>query len=177
MSLAMSVVPLVLAPFLPKLQRAFSPVVAGTVVLLIGLLLIPTSMFGIGTPLPGGGSPARGLLAAGVVLALVVGLNALRFNWARLSAALLALLGGYLLCLLIGGVQAPVGGAWFALPRPLKYGLSFDPSFILPFGFVYSGHGHRNAGRPHRLLRAFRRADQRPRSTGSACAAACLPTA
>ena len=50
----------------------------------------------------------------------------------------LALLGGYLLCLLIGGVQAPVAGeAWFALPQPLKYGLSFNPAFILPFGFVY----------------------------------------
>ena len=39
--------------FLPRMQRAFSPVVAGTVVLLIGLSLIPTSMFGIETALPG----------------------------------------------------------------------------------------------------------------------------
>ena len=137
MSLAMSVVPMALAPFLPKLQRAFSPVVAGTVVLLIGLLLIPTSMFGIQTPLAGHGSPALGLVASGIVLTLVIVLNALRYSWARLSAALLALLGGYGLCLLVGGVQAPVGGAWFALPQPLKYGLSFDASFILPFGFVY----------------------------------------
>ena len=137
MSLAMSVVPLVLAPFLPKLQRAFSPVVAGTVVLLIGLLLIPTSMFGIQTPLPGRGTSWFGLAAAGLVLALVVVFNALRYSWARLSAALLALLGGYVLCVLVGGVQAPAGGAWFALPRPFKYGLSFDASFILPFGFVY----------------------------------------
>ncbi len=138
MSLSMAVVPLVLAPFLPRLQRAFSPVVAGTVVLLIGLLLIPTSMFGIQTPLAGGGSPSLGLVAAGIVLALVVILNALRFSWARLSAALLALLGGYVMCLVVGGVQAPAGGgAWFALPQPLKYGLRFDPSFILPFGFIY----------------------------------------
>ncbi len=106
MSLAMAVVPLVLAPFLPRLQRAFSPVVAGTVVLLIGLLLIPTSMFGIQTPLPGAHAPCMGLLAAAGVLALVVVLNALRTSWARLSAALLALLGGYLLCVGVGGVQA-----------------------------------------------------------------------
>ena len=138
MSLSMALVPLVLAPFLPRLQRVFSPVVAGTVVLLIGLLLIPTSMFGIQTPLPGSHAPYMGLLAAGVVLALIVGLNALHLSWAKLSAALLALLGGYLLCLLVGGVRAPdAGGAWFALPQPLKYGLSFDPGFIVPFGFCY----------------------------------------
>ncbi len=139
MSLAMSAVPLALAPFLPRMQRAFSPVVTGSVVLLIGLSLIPTSMFGIGAALPGAHGPAVGLLAAGVVLALVVGLNALGLSWARLSAALLALLGGYLFCLAVGGVQVPEsnGGSWFALPQPLKYGLGFDPAFILPFGFVY----------------------------------------
>ncbi len=138
MSLSMALVPLALAPFLPRLQRAFSPVVAGTVVLLIGLLLIPTSMFGIGTPLPGEHAPATGLLAAGVVLALVVLLNALRLPWAKLSAALLALLVGFLLCLLVGGVRPPEpGGAWFMLPQPLKYGLRFDAGFILPFGFCY----------------------------------------
>ena len=137
MSLTMAIVPLALAPFLPRLQRAFSPIVAGTVVLLIGLLLIPTSMFGIQTPLPGTHAPAMGLAAAGVVLALLVTLNALRLPWARLSAALLALLSGYVLCLVVGGVQTPAGGAWFAVPRPLKYGLSFDARFILPFAFCY----------------------------------------
>ncbi len=138
MSLAMAVVPLALAPFLPRLQRAFSPVVAGTVVLLIGLLLIPTSMFGVQTPLPGTHATSMGLLAAAVVLALVVALNVLRVSWARLSAPLLALVGGYLVCLAVGGVQNPTtGGAWFALPHPLRYGLSFDVRFILPFGFIY----------------------------------------
>ena len=138
MSLTMAVVPLALAPFLPRLQRAFSPVVAGTIVLLIGLLLIPTSMFGIQTALPGDHAAGMGLAAAGVVLAVVVVLNVSRRSWARLSAALLALLAGYLWCVAVGGVRAPAAGdAWFAVPHPLKYGLSFDARFILPFGFVY----------------------------------------
>ena len=137
MSLSMALVPVVLAPFLPRLQRVFSPVVAGTVVLLIGLLLIPTSMFGIQTPLPGTHDPGMGLIAAAVVLAMIVLFNALHLAWVKLSAALLALLSGYVLCLLVGGVQAPAGGAWFALPQPLRYGLKFDAGFILPFGFCY----------------------------------------
>ena len=94
MSLAMAVVPMALAPFLPRLQRAFSPVVAGTVVLLIGLLLIPTSMFGIaGRRCRAAHAPGHGVWSRpGVVLALLVTLNALRLPWARLSAALVALL-------------------------------------------------------------------------------------
>jgi xanthine permease len=138
MSLATAFVPLVLAPFLPRLQRAFSPVVTGTVVLLIGLLLIPTSMFGVGTPLEGDHAPGMGLLAAAVVVSILVGMNALRYPWTRISAALLALMGGYLLCAALGAVRAPAaGGAWFALPIPLKYGLHFDIRFVVPFAFLY----------------------------------------
>ncbi len=137
MSLVMALVPIGLAPFLPRLQRAFSPVVAGTVVLLLGLLLIPTSMYGVQTPLAGGNAPVASLAVTALVLALLVFFNALGATWARVSAALLALAGGLLACVLLGGVEAPPAGAWFALPSPLKYGLSFSWSFVIPFAFVY----------------------------------------
>jgi len=137
MSLIMAVVPMVLAPFLPRLQKAFSPVVAGTVVLLIGLLLIPTAMYGVQTPLSDEHPPIYSLLAAGLVIALVVAFNAIRATWARTSAALLALVGGILFCVLLGGIATPPGGPWFTLPHPLKYGLSFAWAFVIPFGFVY----------------------------------------
>lgn len=137
MSLVMAVVPIGLAPFLPRLQRAFSPLVSGTVVLLMGLLLIPTSMYGVQTPLANGNAPVLSLVATALVIALVIGLNAVRASWARISAALLALAGGLLFCAALGGIQVPPTGAWFALPDPLKYGLSFSWSFVIPFGFVY----------------------------------------
>ncbi|HEY9249633.1 MAG TPA: solute carrier family 23 protein, partial [Rariglobus sp.] len=44
MSLVTAPVQLVLAPFLPKLHRVFTPLVSGVVVLLIGLSLIPSAM-------------------------------------------------------------------------------------------------------------------------------------
>jgi xanthine permease len=137
MSLAMAIVPLGLAPFLPRLQKAFSPVVAGTVVLLLGLLLIPTSMYGVQTPLANGNAPLNSLLATALVVGLVVFFNALQASWARISAALLALAGGLLFCTALGGIHTPPSGAWFALPDPLRYGLSFHWSFVIPFGFVY----------------------------------------
>ncbi len=137
MSLAMAIVPVGLAPFLPRLQKAFSPVVAGTVVLLIGLLLIPTSMYGVQTPLANGNPSINSLIVTGLVVGLVILFNALGASWARISAALLALAGGLLACVLFNGVQSPPSGAWFALPSPLKYGLGFEWAFVIPFGFVY----------------------------------------
>jgi xanthine/uracil permease len=98
MSLAMAIVPIGLAPFLPRLQKAFSPVVAGTVVLLIGLLLIPTSMYGVQTPLANGNPSVNSLIVTAFVVGLVILFNALGASWARISAALLALAGGLLAC-------------------------------------------------------------------------------
>jgi xanthine permease len=137
MSLAMAIVPIGLAPFLPKLQKAFSPVVAGTVVLLIGLLLIPTSMYGVQTPLANGNPSVNSLIVTALVVGLVILFNALGASWARISAALLALAGGLLACVFLNGVQSPPAGAWFALPSPLHYGLGFSWAFVIPFGFVY----------------------------------------
>ena len=123
MSLTMAVVPLALAPFLPRFAtRVFSPVVAGTVVLLIGLLLIPDEH----VRHPGAAArhttrPSMGLVAAGVVLALVVTFNTLRAYRGRgCRRRCSRWRADILLCLAVGGVQAPEGGAWFAVPQPLR---------------------------------------------------------
>lgn len=138
MALAMAPIEIILAPFLPRLQKFFSPVVSGTVVLLIGVLLIPTAVMGVQAPLAGDHSALTGLLLAFLVVSTVIILNAVKMQWARLSAALLALLGGYLLCYIIGAVEAPASEeSFFALPQPLKYGLSFSWAFVIPFGFLY----------------------------------------
>ena len=67
------------------------------------------------------------------------------------------------------------GGAWFALPQPFKYGLSFDARFILPFGFIYLVTAIETMGD----LTACSELSGEPtaaRATGGGCGAACLPT-
>lgn len=138
MALLLSPVEVLLAPFLPKLKNVFTPLVSGIVVLLIGLLLIPTTLIGL-SPTAESSLPAftNMTIAAGVLL-VVLGFSSIRYPWARMSAALLALLAGYLLCMLVGIVEVPVTEAsWLAIPVPFKYGLAFEWTLILPFGFMY----------------------------------------
>ncbi|MCB1122701.1 MAG: purine/pyrimidine permease [Verrucomicrobiae bacterium] len=138
MALALSPVEALLAPFLPKLRKIFTPLVAGVVVLLIGLLLIPTTLNGMAPPTDGSLHPVTNLAIAVGVLVLVLGLSALHVPWARMSAALLALLVGYLFCMFYGMVEHPAGNTgWISLPIPFKYGLSFDWAFVAPFAFMY----------------------------------------
>lgn len=125
---------------LTSLRNWFPPVVTGTVVTLIGCSLIGIGM----TDLAGGfgatdlGAPwnlALGLL----VLSLILGLSSWRDGRFASVAVGVGLVLGYLVALLAGMVdlkvitQAPV----LHLPRPLAYGLSIDPIFILPWIVAY----------------------------------------
>jgi xanthine permease len=140
MSLLCAPVELVLAQFLPRLRMIFTPLVSGTVVLLIGLSLIPVGFKSIGA---GWGSTVpswSGLAVAAFVVGLVLLLNAARHPWARLAAIPLALIAGYVFCLFLGAVPSNsilASSQWFQWPIPLKYGLSVRPEFLLAFLLPY----------------------------------------
>jgi len=138
MALLLSPVEVILAIFLPKLKKIITPLVTGIVVLLIGLLLIPTTIYGL-TPYEGSSfHPITHLAIAAGVLLVVLVFSSIQVPWARMSAALLALLSGYLFCMFIGLVQMPeTNSSWIAIPIPFKYGLAFDWTLILPFAFIY----------------------------------------
>jgi xanthine permease XanP len=139
LSLVTAPVQLVLAPFLPKLQRVFTPLVSGVVVLLIGLSLIPTAMYGIVAPAAPGAPVWAGGMVAAVVIAVVLGAQALDRRWSRLAGVLLGVAAGYLVCGFAGWLTAPAAGdgSWIALPRWMPHGFAFNWSLVLPFAFIY----------------------------------------
>lgn len=138
MALLLSPVEVILAIFLPKLKKIITPLVTGIVVLLIGLLLIPTTIYGLTPSDVSSFHPITHLAIAAGVLLVVLGFSSIHVPWARMSAALLALLFGYLICMFLGLVQIPeTHSSWIAIPVPFKYGLAFDWTLILPFAFIY----------------------------------------
>lgn len=139
LSLITAPVQLVFAPFLPKLRRVFTPLISGIVVLLIGLSLIPSAMFGITTPLaPDAPTWAGGALAA-VVIAVVLAAQAVGKPWARLAGVLFGVAAGYAVCGVFGWLHAPPPGgeAWVMWPRWMPHGFAFKWELVLPFAFIY----------------------------------------
>jgi xanthine permease XanP len=139
MGLAAAPVSLLLAPFLPRLRRVFSPLVCGIVVLLIGISIIPEAMYGI-IAAPGPGAPTwSGAAIAACVIAAVVAAQAVGQPWTRLAGILLGVATGYAVCALFGWLHAPPpnDSGWITLPRLLPHGLAFRWEFFLPFAFIY----------------------------------------
>jgi xanthine permease XanP len=139
LSLITAPVQVLLAPFVPRLRRVFSPLVSGIVVLLIGLSLIPSAMTSVAAPLAPGAPVWASPVVALTVIAVVVTAQLLGRPRLRLASVIVGIGAGYLVCALGHWLHAPDpgDGAWIRLPRPLPYGFAFRADLVLPFAFIY----------------------------------------
>ncbi|MCL7931657.1 uracil-xanthine permease family protein [Halomonas llamarensis] len=121
--------------FLPRVRFLFPPVVTGTFVLMIGVLLLP-----MGFAYAGGGFDAADfgashhLLLAGLVFAITLGCHQFARGFWSEVAPLIGLVAGFVTALATGLVDlSRIGEAsWFTLPQPLAIGIEFHWAAILP---------------------------------------------
>lgn len=123
--------------FFHKIRHLFPPVVAGIVVLVIGIGLIPTAILLFAG---GNGSPDLGSMRNfGVAtFVLVVVLLLYRFGKGLVGAAavLLGLVAGYALASALGMVDwgRIASAPWVSVPSPMHFGLDFPAAAIIAFG-------------------------------------------
>lgn len=124
-----------------RIRVLFPPLIIGTVVFAIGLSLYPTA---INYMAGGAGSPDYGSwenwLIASVTLAVVTYLNHYGKGIFRLASILIGIVVGYGAALCFGMVDASAvtEAAWFQLPRPLYFGLEFEPSSCVALGILFA---------------------------------------
>jgi xanthine permease XanP len=134
---------IILSRFLHLLQQIITPVVTGSVVMIIGLSLIRTGFFSLA-----GGAPAvasetfgstQNLLLGGLVLAIVVALTLSQNRFLRMGAIAIGLVVGYIISIFLGLVDfsslsdLPI----IRLPIPLRFGLDFNFAAFAPFAIIY----------------------------------------
>lgn len=139
--MALAAVPLqfFLALSLPTLRSIISPLVAGIVVLLIGLDLIPVAGYYIASDLgESAGWHINAIIASLVVLTLILS-QLSKYPMLRMSAPILAIGLGYVLAASFGVMQWPslATEQWIVLPKFLPYGLDFKWELLLPFALIY----------------------------------------
>lgn len=139
LSLCAAPVQMLLAPLLPRLRRAVTPLVSGVVVLLIGVSLIGSAMNTIAAPLGDHGTSSTNALIALVVIAVVVTLQLLGRPAARLASVLFGIAAGYVACAVAHVLQSPAAGdgAVVRLPHVMPHGFAFQFDLFLPFAFIY----------------------------------------
>ncbi len=138
-----SSIEMVLSRFLRHLKRIITPVVSGSVVMLIGLSLVKAGMVELGggqQALKDGSFGALNHLFPGFLVFLtIVGLNRTENRYLRMSSILIGLVVGMIVSSMTGdfkfsGFLTP---NFIIIPVPLKYGLNFSLSAFIPIALIY----------------------------------------
>lgn len=130
-------VQLVFGAVFSKIRRLFPPLVAGIVVLVIGIGLIPT-----GIQLFAGGAGAedlgslRNFAVATFVLVAILVLYRFGRGFIGAAAVLIGIIAGYALASGLGMVDwgRVNSAAWFSVPQPLQFGLEFPAAALIAMG-------------------------------------------
>lgn len=133
-------VEIVLSRFIHKLKRIFTPVVTGTIIILIGVPLIEVAM----TDIAGGfgaedfGS-LQNLFLGMVVLVSVIVFNRSKNPLLRLSSIVIALILGMLAAFFMGRLDfSSLNNVGFiTIPIPFKFGFQFDITAFIPLAILY----------------------------------------
>lgn len=127
--------------FIKEIRKFFPPLITGTVVFAIGLSLYPTA---INYMAGGVGSPQYGSwqnwMVALITLFIVTGLNHYGKGIWKLSSILIGIAAGYVVALCMGMVDfsAVLGASLFQLPKPLHFGIMFEPSSCVAIGILFA---------------------------------------
>lgn len=140
-----SAIEIILSRFLHLMGKIITPVVSGTVVMIIGLGLIKTGLISLA-----GGAAAlarkdgsfgswQNLALGGGVLLIVVVLTMSRNRYLRMGAIAIGLAVGYVASAILGIVNFSALSSLpiVQVPIPFRYGMSFDFGAFLPFILLY----------------------------------------
>ena len=148
------IVAVIVGIFVKRIRVLFPPIITGTVVFTIGLSLYPTAInyMAGGTANTAESVASKGLsealiygswqnwAVALVTLAVVMALNHYAKGTPKLASILLGMLAGYVVALVCGMVDfRDIGNAaWFELPKPMHFGMTFDVSSCIAIGLLFA---------------------------------------
>ena len=131
---------MIIGAFLKPLRKYFPPIVTGTVLLSIGLSLLPTGIkyFAGGAGASDFGS-MKNLFLGTVVLITILFFKQFTKGISSKSSILIGLVVGYLVAIPLGKVNftAVSQAGLFAFPTPFKYGLTFKMDAIVAMLLMY----------------------------------------
>ena len=124
-----------------RIRKFFPPLITGTVVFSIGLSLYPTAI----NYMAGGASSKtygswQNWVVAIITLIIVTALNHYGKGVWKLASILIGIIAGYIVALFFGMVDfsSVSSAAFFQLPKPMHFGIKFEPSACVAIGILFA---------------------------------------
>ncbi|MDO5717675.1 MAG: nucleobase:cation symporter-2 family protein [Tissierellia bacterium] len=132
-----SFIEIILSKFIKKLRNIFPPIVTGTVIVSIGLTMIPVAIDWIGGYEEYG--VLKNLFLALIVMVTIVILNQFGKGFLSSAAILIGIVIGYIVAAMMNMVDfsSVMQAKLFVMPTPLKFGIKFDLPALIAFAPAY----------------------------------------
>jgi xanthine permease XanP len=136
-------VEIILSRFLHLARKIITPIVSGTVVMIIGLSLVKTGIISMAGGVVAQQNETFGsyqnLGLGGLVLVIIIGLNMTGNRYLRIGAIAIGLAVGYVVSLFLGLIDFSNLSSLplVRVPIPFRYGLGFEFTAFIPFIFLY----------------------------------------
>ena len=135
------IVAVIMGILVKKIRVFFPPLITGTVVFTIGLSLYPTAI----NYMAGGASSKtygswQNWVVAIITLIIVTALNHYGKGVWKLASILIGIIAGYIVALFFGMVDfsSVSSAAFFQLPKPMHFGIKFEPSACVAIGILFA---------------------------------------
>ena len=135
------IVAVIMGLLVKKIRIFFPPLITGTVVFTIGLSLYPTAI----NYMAGGASSKtygswQNWVVAIITLIIVTALNHYGKGVWKLASILIGIIAGYIVALFFGMVDfsSVSSAAFFQLPKPMHFGIKFEPSACVAIGILFA---------------------------------------
>lgn len=139
-SLVGALIEILLGFFIKPLKRFFPPIVTGTVVIAIGLSLIPVGInfFAGGIGAADFGSISNLLLGL-FVMAVIIFFKQFTKGFTSVSAILIGIVAGYIVAIFMGKVDfsGVAQASWISVPQPFAFPFEFKIEVIVPMVIMY----------------------------------------
>ncbi|SKC84794.1 uracil-xanthine permease family protein [Maledivibacter halophilus] len=148
-SLLGSFVEIIMGIFIKPLRKFFPPLVIGSVLMAIGLSLLP-----VGIEYFAGGAGAEdfgsldNMFLGFLVLFIIILLQRFAKGIFSISAILVGIVVGYLVAIPMGKVEfsSVAAASWISIPMPMKFGMDFHLDAVLKFSAIYLVAGLESMG-------------------------------
>lgn len=126
----------ILSFFVKPLMKIFTPVVTGTVITLMGMSMMPVAFDWVGG---GVGNPNYGdpklIAVAVIVFVVILLLNRYAKGMLSTAAVMIGIVVGYLISIPMGLVDFSqvANASWVQIPEIARFGINFNPKFVVPF--------------------------------------------
>lgn len=139
--LVASIIGVFMGFYVDRIKKIFTPLISGVLVICMGIGLYPSAVKNLASGIkPENYGDPKNIFVGLLVVFIIAILNKIGRGMIKNAAIVIGMIVGYIVAIPLGMVDfsSIAEAGWFAIPKPMAYGIEFDTGIIITFTIAYA---------------------------------------